>query len=523
MKGDSEVKFGVSGIFLLIKRLSANGENSCLIRKIWSEIAVYIIKIHKITTIRLKENKSLKIYRGARSLLVSLFALCVMIQGEIFGQTTMARFQLNGNLNVSNDNATGIPSATNSGLTFSTNNECEGTGHLYADDPSQYLDILINTSGYRNITFSFQQRLYNGGSGTNLWSFYGDYNNDGSNDYSVTNSAVPTTSCGTVNLSLPTTFDNQNSVRFRIQFSGSGSRTIYLDDIYIRGLAIPQYLSEYTSMDIGSATWCPGETRTITVKVKNIGQATWTDAGPDVNIGVKWNGDPDYLVRTDAGGLAPGATRTYSLTVTAPSAGTNNLTFDVVNEGNCWFGNNNGSCGPGNTVFTSSALTILNSAPAQPSTITGSATPCPESSQTYSVTNIAGLTYTWSFPTGWTQTGGGTTNSATVTVGITSGTVQVTPSNSCSNGTPQTLNATINQPKATVTNQKNISCYGGEDGSLTIQASGGTAPYQYSVDNGENYTPGTNPNPHLYTGLRANIPYKIRVKDNLGCTSTAIP
>lgn len=122
---------------------------------------------------------------------------------------------------------------------------------------------------------------------------------------------------------------------------------------------VPAYVAQFISMNTGSSTWCPGETRTVTVTVKNAGQATWTNAVPDINIGVKWNGDPDYLVRTNANDLAPGATGTYSLTVIAPATpSTNNLTFDVVNEGDCWFGNNNGSCGPGNAVFTSSQINI---------------------------------------------------------------------------------------------------------------------------------------------------------------------
>jgi hypothetical protein len=119
------------------------------------------------------------------------------------------------------------------------------------------------------------------------------------------------------------------------------------------------YLSEFASMNIGSNSWIAGETRNVSVTVKNIGAKAWTDNAPDINIGVKWNGDPDYLVRVNAGNLAPGATQTYNFTVTAPSlAGTNNLTFDVVNEGSCWFGNNSGTCGPGNSVYVSGAITI---------------------------------------------------------------------------------------------------------------------------------------------------------------------
>ncbi len=122
----------------------------------------------------------------------------------------------------------------------------------------------------------------------------------------------------------------------------------------------PAYRAQFTAMDIGSDVWFAGETRTVTVTVTNTGQATWTDVSPDINIGVKWNADADYFVRENAGNLVPGASRTYPLTITAPATvGTNNLTFDVVSEGNCWFANNSGTCGPGNSVYTSGIITIV--------------------------------------------------------------------------------------------------------------------------------------------------------------------
>ena len=145
---------------------------------------------------------------------------------------------------------------------------------------------------------------------------------------------------------------------------------------------IPAYRWKYVSSSLGSSSWCPGESRSISIVIKNNGTATWTDASPDINIGVKWNTNganwADYYYRQNAGNLAPGASATYTFSalqasnataggstpnpptyVSDLSAGTNNLIFDVVNEGNCWFANNNGSCGPGNVVYTSPAITIL--------------------------------------------------------------------------------------------------------------------------------------------------------------------
>jgi len=158
----------------------------------------------------------------------------------------------------------------------------------------------------------------------------------------------------------------------------------------------PPFQSSWVSMNTGTSNWCPGETRTVSVTVTNNGSSTWTNAAPDINIGVKWNAEADYFVRVDANNLAPGATQTYYLTVTAPmTPGTNNLTFDVVNEGNCWFGNNNGSCGPGNTVYTSPAITI-----APNYTITGTTTICAGSTTDLNTTDPD-----WtSLPTGGTIT-----------------------------------------------------------------------------------------------------------------------
>ncbi|NDP26352.1 MAG: HYR domain-containing protein, partial [Flavobacterium sp.] len=134
------------------------------------------------------------------------------------------------------------------------------------------------------------------------------------------------------------------------------------------------FKSQLVSMSLGSPTWCAGETRNVSIQIKNIGTATWNDvSGQDINIGVKWNTNGtswnDYYVRVDAAGLTPGATGTYNFTITASNAiagvygtplaaGTNNLTFDLVYEGVTWFGDNGGGVGPGNVKFVSTPLTI---------------------------------------------------------------------------------------------------------------------------------------------------------------------
>ena len=77
-------------------------------------------------------------------------------------------------------------------------------------------------------------------------------------------------------------------------------------------------------------------------------------------------------------------------------------------------------------------------------------------------------------------------------------------------------------PVASVTNKNDINCNSGADGSVTISATGGAAPYSYSVDNGGSWESSAN-NPYVFSGLSANEVYKIRVKDSNGCESPTIP
>jgi len=108
---------------------------------------------------------------------------------------------------------------------------------------------------------------------------------------------------------------------------------------------------------------------------------------------------------------------------------------------------------------------------------------------------------------------------ATLPAGATTGKILVTtPSGSVTSLT----DFTVYNPTVTVSAHTNVSCYAGTDGTITILAGGGTAPYQFSVDNGVNYTTGSNPNPYVYPGLSAGVAYKIRIIDTNGCQSPAI-
>ena len=90
-------------------------------------------------------------------------------------------------------------------------------------------------------------------------------------------------------------------------------------------------------------------------------------------------------------------------------------------------------------------------------------------------------------------------------------TIVIQDNNSCS----QSIGITITEPTILVVNQgtvTNVSCFGGNDGSLSVNASGATAPYQYSIDGGTNWQ-----NSNTFNTLTAGT-YTIDIKDNNNCS-----
>ncbi|MBK7212007.1 MAG: hypothetical protein IPH88_01650 [Bacteroidales bacterium] len=270
----------------------------------------------------------------------------------------------------------------------------------------------LSTVGYTSITVIWSARRSSAKTLTFEWSA------DGSNWNTLSITDVPSNSTwawinggtGTA-VSLPVGAAGASNLSFRWTCDTDGNSGAYrLDDFTVAGCKLPDPPGTIT----GNASICAGSSQNYSVI--NVAGVTYT-----------WS-FPAGWVQT-AGGTS------NSITVTTNST-PGNVTVTPSN-----------SCGSG--TASTKAVTIL-AIPGQPGTVTGNSSPCVGSSQSYSVPNIAGVTYTWSFPSGWVQTSGGTTNSIQVTVGASSGNITITPSNACGSGTSRTLAVT---PVAAVPSQ----------------------------------------------------------------------
>ena len=105
------------------------------------------------------------------------------------------------------------------------------------------------------------------------------------------------------------------------------------------------------------------------------------------------------------------------------------------------------ACGTSANSGTITVTTNPSVVPAQPSVIAGITPVCQgDNGVAYSVSNVGGVTYTWTYSgTGYTQATGGSNNSITANFSnaATSGTLTVTPSNICGNGASRTFAITV--------------------------------------------------------------------------------
>lgn len=211
--------------------------------------------------------------------------------------------------------------------------------------------------------------------------------------------------------------------------------------------------------------------------------------------------------QTNTSGATTGTGTSIAQTITATTFTAGTATFTITPVANGCTGN------------TSTATITVNPVPAAPGAITGSATPCASSTQTYSVTGVSGATsYIWSLPSGWTGTS--TTNSISVAVGANAGTISVTAVNACGNSVATTKAVTpvpTVVPAITIVgNQPANLCSGASVTFTATTVNPGTTPaYQWTV-NSSNV--GTNSTTFTYTPLNGDT-VRCQLSSNATCAT----
>ncbi len=110
----------------------------------------------------------------------------------------------------------------------------------------------------------------------------------------------------------------------------------------------------------------------------------------------------------------------------------------------------------------------------------------------------------------WYAFGPGDQAAGTVTLTMT-----VTGGGVCGTATSDAVVVLSKPPRLTIVTRQNISCTGLTDGVVRLSATGGMAPYCYSVNGGPPRLSGE------FTGLAAGS-YRFAVQDDLGCTTDTI-
>lgn len=229
------------------------------------------------------------------------------------------------------------------------------------------------------------------------------------------------------------------------------------------------------------------------------GSATVNATGGASPYDYVWSGssgtiqtDNNITIPSTSGGLAAG---TYTVVVTDNGGCTSSQTITITQPASA------------------AGVSITSSTPATCGASNGSATA--------TATGGSGpYDYVWTNGTGTLQT---TNNISTPDVlsGLAAGTytVTITDNNGCTATT--TANITNSSGATTsITAQTNVSCFGGNNGSATANATGGSSPYDY-VWTGASGTLQTDNNisiPSTLSGLTAGT-YTVTVTDNSGCVS----
>ena len=214
-----------------------------------------------------------------------------------------------------------------------------------------------------------------------------------------------------------------------------------------------------------TVTWSGAGAQTLTCVPSNTcgngtsrTQSITVDTTPSQPSAISGSATPCVGTQAYSVSTVSGLTYTWSATGGTISAGQGTSAVTVTWSG---AGAQTLTCVPSNTCGNGTSRTqsiTVDTTPSQPSSIVGSSIACTgDAVENYSVTNVSGVSYTW------TTTGGGTLNGSGNTSNIvwtTAGnyTMSVTPSNTCGNGTTRTLSVTVKQTPNPVVTGDNLVC-----------------------------------------------------------------
>lgn len=315
----------------------------------------------------------------------------------------------------------------------------DGTGNIY----------LAGYTGSANITSGgFNTVIWGGGdgflvkfntAGVHQWSTYygGPANNDvvtdvisdASNNVYISGSTTSTS--GIASGGHQNTFGGIQDA-FLVKFNASGSR---LWATYYGGTDDDR--DSYCSIDVNGKVYLSG----IAVSSASISSSGFQNS---YGGGVR----DAFLVRFDSNGVRESAT--YFGSTDSDFAG--EICADLL--GNVYLvGYTNSASGISSSGYQNTfgglydaflvKFTTCAYAPLSPGSITGTSSICSGTTNTYSISPVAGAnSYTWTLPSGWSGTS--TTNSITTTASATSGNITVTANNACGSSIAATLPITVN-------------------------------------------------------------------------------
>jgi hypothetical protein len=240
---------------------------------------------------------------------------------------------------------------------------------------------------------------------------------------------------------------------------GTGAGIAYWN----QGENLPGYVMTCTpptipTLSATSTAICQGNSTTLSIIVGTLnGAADW-----------KW-----YSGSCGGIPLGSGASLVISPSVTT--------TYYARGEGGCTA---SGAC--------ASITVTVNSTPATPGTLTGAATICSGTTNTYTIAAVPGATsYIWALPSGWTGTS--TTASITTTANATSGNITVAANNTCGTSAAQTLAITVNSiPAQPGIISGNTPICSGISNTYSIAAVSGATSYIWTLPSGWTGTSTTN-------------------------------